>query len=155
MSAGWLPVAAPEVFRQVVDWGLALPHCRALGLQFAAAEQGKATLVLLFKPELVGHPLTRVLHGGVVTSLADTAGALSIYTLLTAPESVVTLDLRIDYLRPAEADQALYCAAECHRLTNSIAFTRAILYQSTPDKPIAHAVATYMRSAVPENRGDS
>lgn len=77
MGSGWLPVAAPEFFQQFAQWGLALPHCRNLGLQLAAAEKGRATLCLPFKQELIGNPLTRVLHGGVVTTLADTAGAIS------------------------------------------------------------------------------
>ncbi len=149
MEPGWQPVTAPEFFEQISRWGLALPHCRALGLQFHAAHLGNATLVLPFKPHWVGNPLTRVLHGGVVTTLADMTGALAIYTLLTEPESVATLDLRIDYLRPGLADQALYCQSECYRLTSQIAFTRSTLYQQDPQKPVAHAVATYMRSAVP------
>lgn len=153
MEPGWLPVAAPAFFEQVVTRGLALPHCHALGLQLQAASHGKITLVLPFKPDWVGNPLTRVLHGGVVTTLADSAGALALYTLLTEPESVATLDLRIDYLRPGLADLPLYCQAECYRLTSQIAFTRSILYQQDPDTPVAHAVATYMRSAAPKGGG--
>lgn len=149
MGSGWLPVAAPEFFQQFAQWGLALPHCRTLGLQLAAAEKGRATLCLPFKPELVGNPHSRVLHGGVVTTLADTAGAVSIYTLLSAPEAVATLDLRLDYLRPGAPDLPLYCQSECYRLTSQIAFTRSSIYQTDPDQPIAHAVATYMRTALP------
>ena len=143
-----LPVVAPELFQAVVQWGLSLPHCEALGLQFNAAERGKATLVLPFKPDLVGDPFARVLHGGVVTSLADTAGALSIFTLLDERESVATLDLRLDYLRPALPDLPLYCQSECYRLTSQIAFTRSNIYQQAHEKPVAHAVATYMRMSL-------
>ncbi|MDR3410542.1 MAG: PaaI family thioesterase [Formivibrio sp.] len=153
MEPGWLPVAAPEFFAQIVKRGLALPHCRALGLQLQAASHGKTTLMLPFKPEWVGNPFTRVLHGGVVTTLADSAGAVSIFTRLCEPESIATLDLRIDYLRPGLADLPLYCQAECYQLTSQIAFTRSTLYQQDPEKPIAHAVATYMRSVVPNGGG--
>lgn len=153
MESGWLPVAAPAFFKRVVTRGLALPHCHALGLQYLSASRGKATLVLPFQPDWIGNPLTRVLHGGVVTTLADSAGALAIYTLLTEPESVATLDLRIDYLCPGLADLPLYCQAECYRLTSQIAFTRSILYQQDTDTPVAHAVATYMRSAAPQGGG--
>lgn len=145
MESGWQAVAAPEFFRQSVAWGLDLPHCRALGLQFVEAQRGFATLCLPFRPELIGDPQTRVLHAGVATTLADSAGALSIYTWLSEPESVATLDLRIDYLRPGAPDLPLYCHSECYRLTGQIAFTRSTLYQSDPEKPVAHAVATYMR----------
>lgn len=154
MEPGWLPVVAPEFFREVVQWGLNLPHCKLLGLEFAAAERSKTTLLLPFKPELVGDPFTRVLHGGVVTTLADTAGALAIFTLLDEREAVATLDLRIDYLRPALSDQPLYCQSECYRLTSQIAFTRSSIYQQAQEKPVAHAVATYMRMAA-SNAGAS
>lgn len=149
MSSGWRPVAAPKFFEQISQWGLALPHCRALGLQFCESSHGQVTLALPFKPEWIGNPQTRILHGGLVTTMADTAGAFAIYTLLTNLESIATLDLRIDYLRPGLADLPLYCQAECYRLTSQIAFTRSILYQQDREAPIAHAVATYMRSALP------
>lgn len=146
MSSDWLPVVAPEFFQQVVNWGISLPHCQALGFKLRAAQRGQVTLELPFKPEFVGNPVTRVLHGGVVTSLADTAGALSIYTELTALEAVATLDLRIDYLRPGVPDQPLFCTSECYRLTNQIAFTRSSVYQQDPAHPIAQVVASYMRT---------
>ncbi len=149
MGSGWQPVAAPELFDQISRWALALPHCRSLGLQLGSATQGKAELVLPFKPELVGNPLTRVLHGGVATTLADMTGAMAVYTMLNEVQSLATLDLRIDYLRPGAPDLALYCQSECYRLTSQIAFTRSTLYQQDPQMPIAHAVATYMRSALP------
>lgn len=146
MSSEWQPVAAPAFFDQVVAWGLALPHCRALGLRLKEARLGHTVLELPFKPELVGDPQTRVLHGGVITSLADSAGAVAIYTHLTSLESVATLDLRIDYLRPGQADQPLFCAAECYRLTQQIAFTRSFVYQNDVTQPLAQVVASYMRT---------
>lgn len=150
MGSGWQPVAAPELFAQIAHWGMGLPHCRTLGLQLASAGLGRAELVLPFKAELVGNPHNRVLHAGVATSLADMSGAMAVFTLLHARESLATLDLRIDYLRPGAPDIDLFCQAECYRLTSQIAFTRSTLYQSDPQTPVAHAVATYMRTALPE-----
>lgn len=149
MASDWLPVVAPDYFQQVVEWGQSLPHCQALGLQLVAAQRGQVTLTLPFKPELVGHFDSQTPHGGVLTSLADTSGAFSIYTLLAEPESVATLDLRLDYLRPSATGATIYCTAICERLTSQIAFTQASLYQDHPDKPLATAVATYMRMSMP------
>ena len=144
------PVAAPGFFQQMVQIALGLPHCAALGLQpHALDEDGKVTLALPFKPELVGDPFSRVLHSGVATTLADMAGAMAIFARFSKRESVATLDLRLDYLRPALPDTPLYCEAECYRLTGQIAFTRGIVYQDDRQKPVAHAVATYMRLPVP------
>ncbi|WP_157670562.1 PaaI family thioesterase [Chitinibacter sp. GC72] len=147
MNSLWLPVANPDFFAQVGPWFMALPHCKKLGLELVAAEKGKVTIKLPFKPELIGNPETRVLHGGVVTSLIDTSSGVALYTLLHVPEAAATLDLRIDYLRPAKPDLPLYCTAECYRLTDSIAFTRATAYQDDPAKPVAHSVATFARTS--------
>ncbi|MBE9610693.1 PaaI family thioesterase [Chitinilyticum piscinae] len=145
----WLPVSDPEFFARVSPWFMAMPHSRTLGLQLLAASRRKVVMGLPFREELIGNPLKRILHGGVVTSLIDTCSAASIYTLLDAVEAVATLDLRIDYLRPASPDATLYCEAECYRLTDNIAFTRATAYQDDPARPIAHGVATFARSPVP------
>lgn len=142
-------LAAPQFFQRMVQIALGLPHCEALGLQFHARNQGEVTLVLPFKPELVGDPFTRALHSGVVTTLADMAGAMAIFARLNERESVATLDLRLDYLRPALPDMPLFCQSTCYRLTKQIAFTRSSVYQTDPANPVAHAVATYMRLSVP------
>ncbi len=149
MESGWQPVAEPELFGKFVAWGLSLPHCRALGLQLESAGLGRVRMVLPFRPELVGDPQSRALHAGVATTLADTSGALAIFTRFAAPESVVTLDLRLDYLSPGRPDLPLYCESECISLTRQIAFVRSTLYQHDLQTPVAHAVATYMRTVLP------
>ncbi|WP_028452425.1 PaaI family thioesterase [Chitinilyticum aquatile] len=145
----WLPVSDPEFFARISPWFMAMPHSRTLGLQLLAASKGKVVLGLPFRDVLIGNPATRILHGGVVTSLIDTCSAASIFTLFDKLEAVATLDLRIDYLRPACPDATLYCEAECYRLTDNIAFTRATAYQDDPGRPVAHGVATFARTPVP------
>lgn len=150
MNGLWLPVEEPVFFDQLQQWFMNLPHCRMLGMEFANAERGRITLKLPFSEQLIGNPDTRVIHGGVVTSLIDTASGTAIYSLLSAPEPVATLDLRIDYLRPARPDLPVYCTAECYRLTDHVAFTRATAYQEDPEKPVAHGVATFARGMEPK-----
>ena len=65
-----------------------------------------------------------------------------------------TLDLRVDYMKPAEPHKSVYGFAECYRLSPSVAFTRAIAYQDSIDEPIAHAVGSFMRIS-PEMVGES
>lgn len=145
MDSLWLPVENPVFFEQLQQWFMQLPHCQTLGIRFASAERGRVTLELPFSEKLIGNPTTRVIHGGVVTSLIDTCSGTVIFSLLDAPEPVATLDLRIDYLRPARPDASLYCMAECYRITEHVAFTRATAYQDDPGKPVAHGVATFAR----------
>ena len=56
-------------------------------------------------------------HGGAVAGLADTAGCFALVGVLAA--AVPTVDLRIDYLRPAVADR-LRATATVRRLGRSV-----------------------------------
>lgn len=150
-----LPVINPDLFDPVATWFTRIPHSQMLGIQFVHGERGRATLMLPYKTELVGNRKTGVLHGGVITSLVDNTSGLSIYSLLEQTEAIATLDLRIDYLRPATPGLPVYCMAECYRLSRQIAFTRATAYQEDNSQPVAYSVGTFMRGAsAPPVRGE-
>ena len=90
----------PEVLRQVMeDFS---PFNRYLGVKFAGSRKGWARLEVPFRPELIGDPMRPALHGGVISALADAAGGAAVWTDLEDERArVSTIDLRIDYLRPA------------------------------------------------------
>jgi uncharacterized protein (TIGR00369 family) len=123
----------------------AQPHMRTLGIGLIRAERGKATLVLPVQPQLISADLDTYLHGGVLTTLVDAASSVSTLCALDAFELCPTLDLRIDHMRSPVQSQPLYVAAECYRVTRSVLFTRASVYQESPDRPVAYAIATFMR----------
>jgi uncharacterized protein (TIGR00369 family) len=84
-----------------------IPFNRFLGIKVAAIEEsGVVHLTLAFRPEFVGDPMRPALHGGVVSTLADVAGGLAVWTGLDDVRSrVATIDLRIDYLRPGRLER--------------------------------------------------
>ena len=98
---------------------------------------------------LVGDPETGVIHGGVVTALLDTCAGVACINSPTKPQSVATLDLRIDYMRPATPRQTLLAHAVCHRETKLITFVRAIAFHEDPAQPVASAIARSWLSAAP------
>jgi acyl-coenzyme A thioesterase PaaI-like protein len=55
---------------------------------------------------------------------------------------MVTIDLRIDYLRPAFRGENVRARCECTKLTKRIAFTRGTAF--VEDKPIAYSAGTFM-----------
>jgi uncharacterized protein (TIGR00369 family) len=75
------------------------PFMRFLGLEIIAAEKGKVEIRLPYREEFLRTDGSDWLHGGVVSALADIAGDYAVITE-TAP-GVPTIDMRVDYLRPA------------------------------------------------------
>jgi uncharacterized protein (TIGR00369 family) len=92
----------------------------------------------------VGNPETGVLAGGPLTALLDGCCGMSVATLLKEPKPFATLDLRIDYVKPATPGQAVIAEAECYRITRSVAFTRAFAHHGDAKDPIAAAAGTFM-----------
>lgn len=137
----------PKMVEAMILQGI--PHCAALGVKVIEVKSTHVTLSLPYNPDLVGDPVNGVLHGGAVTSLIDSVAGMSVFAAIFAAQqklqAIATLDLRIDYLKPAMAQKELYAAAECYKLTRSIAFVRARAYHpDTPDDWVASCVATFM-----------
>ena len=123
-----------------------VPHNKALGFAIVEASFDPSFIVakLPFDERLVGHPDSGLLHGGVVTTLLDSAGGAAVYLKLGGPTPIATLDLRIDYLKPAAGRIAVLARAECLKLTRNIAFVRMSAYHDDASDPIALGTATYM-----------
>jgi uncharacterized protein (TIGR00369 family) len=122
-----------------------LRHCQLLGMSVHSADPQGLILRLPYSPQIVGNPETGVIHGGAITTLMDTTCGISTVCVLPEFEICPTLDLRIDYMRPAEPNKDVYGFAECYRVTENIIFTRGYAYQDNPDEPIAHVVGAFMR----------
>ena len=121
-----------------------IPHNKALGIKVLAVARGLASMRLDWRKELVGNPETGVLAGGPLTALLDGCCGMSVATLLKEPKPFATLDLRIDYVKPATPGQAVIAEAECYRITHSVAFTRAFAHHGDAKDPIAAAAGTFM-----------
>lgn len=147
MSAGYQPVENEVLFELASTVFTKMPHSQALGIEFVEASRGRVVTFLPFSAHLIGNVDTHIVHGGVMTTLIDTTCGLTVFSLLQEPEQVVTLDLRIDYLRAAAPGSSTYCVAECYHLTRHIAFLRATTYQDKAQTiPVAHGVSTFMRT---------
>ncbi|EIK94955.1 hypothetical protein PMM47T1_19591 [Pseudomonas sp. M47T1] len=123
----------------------ALPHCQIIGLSVTAIDEKGVTLMLPYSPAIVGNPQTGVIHGGAVTTLMDTTCGIATLCVLPSFEVCPTLDLRIDYIHPAQAHKAIHGYAECYRVTRDVIFTRGFAYQDSAEQPIAQVVGTFMR----------
>jgi uncharacterized protein (TIGR00369 family) len=92
-----------------------VPFNRYLGMRGESASEGRCVLVLPVRGELVGDPRRPAIHGGVLSTLIDTAGGGAAGSALGDDETVSTVDLRIDYLEPAGLSGDLRAEAELVR----------------------------------------
>lgn len=123
-----------------------VPHNRALGLELVELADARARFRLPWAPKLVGDPRTGVLHGGAITSMMDACCGAAVFMALDEPKPIATLDLRIDYLRPATPKEPVNAHAHCYKVTRNVAFVRGVAYHASEDDPIASATGTFMLS---------
>jgi len=120
---------------------------RASGLRIDRAERGEAWSSLPYQSVFVGDIESGVVHGGVVTAMLDESCGMAVQLALDGGRSLATLDLRIDYQRPAKPGLDIKAHSVCYHVTRSIAFVRAIAYQETEQDPVATAAACFMIGA--------
>ena len=121
-----------------------VPLNAALGLTVVDFDLGVAVVRLPYRAELVGNPVTGVLHGGAVTALMDATCGLAVFMKMEAPTRIATLDLRIDYLKPATPPKDVLARAECYKLGRQVAFVRATAYHDDLGDAIASAAGTFV-----------
>lgn len=123
---------------------LAIPHCQELGLKIMSLEPGKSTIALEYQDRLAANTETGVVHGGVISTLLDTVSGLCTMAAISETTPIATLDLRIDYLKPAKPGETIYGEAHCFKLTGSVAFVRGVAHHGDDSDPIAHSMGTFM-----------
>ncbi len=132
-KGGSSPRAWPRAFRMPWRWAS----------EFVSMQDGVGTLRVPWREDLVGDPDTGVIAGGVVTALLDHVCGLAVQAGRETPTPTATLDLRIDYLRPAKPRSGVTAEARAYKITHSIAFVRASAYDDDPDDPVATVQAAF------------
>lgn len=122
-------------------------HNGLVGLDYVAHGEGWAELALPYRAELASDSSTGILASGPVFTLMDMVTSMSIWLKTGKFQPQATLDMRVDYLRPARPGHAVHGRGECYHVTRSIAFIRGQAHDGDPSKPIAHVAGTYFFTA--------
>lgn len=120
-------------------------HGGFLGMDYEGHGTDWVEVGLNWRADLVGDPETGVLASAVVISLLDNATSMSIWTKLGEFRPQVTMDLRLDYLRPSPKGARVFGRGICYHLTHSIGFVRGIAHNGDINEPLAHASGTFIR----------
>ena len=119
-------------------------HGSRLGIGYHAHGPDWVELALPYDPAQVGDPDRGVIASGPILSMMDMATSLATWLRLGGFRPHATLDLRVDYLRPATPGRTVIGRGECYRITRSIAFVRGQAHDGDPGDPLAHVAGTFM-----------
>jgi uncharacterized protein (TIGR00369 family) len=120
-----------------------IPFHQHLGLRCGRIRAGAVTVELPPRAEHVGDPWRPALHGGVVATLIDVAGGLAVFSQVGREDRVSTVDLRVDYLLPAETGRPLFADARLLRAGGRSCMAEVNVHHGDPNKPVARGAAVF------------
>jgi uncharacterized protein (TIGR00369 family) len=113
-----------------------IPFNRVIGLRIESLTAEGVSAQIAMRPELIGHFTHQRLHGGVISATLDAVAGLAVMAAIGARHldeaidarlarfgKLGTIDLRIDYLRPATGSH-FSARAQVLRLGSRLASTR-------------------------------
>ncbi len=123
---------------------------RALGLitemdlQIERSGLDGVQLRMPYNPEFCVDEEGTMLHGGILTALLDSAFGLANFLAVEDLESMATLDLRVEYLGPAQSRADILVFTECYRQTRHVVFNSGrIWFDKDGESEVARAMGTF------------
>ena len=119
-------------------------HSGALGIDYIGHGDDWAELSLPYDERLVGMQESGIIASGPIVSLMDMATSLAIWIRLGEFRHQATLDLRVDYLRPATPGNTIIGRGICYGITRSVGFVRGLAHDGDPENLVANVTGTFM-----------
>lgn len=120
-----------------------IPFNKYIGLELKELKDGFASATIQFKPELVGDVRIQAVHGGVISASMDAVGGIAAITTLNSFEDkIVTVDMRVDYIRSAR-NTDLIIEANIVRSGNKIITTNMQVFAANDHILVAEGRGVY------------
>ena len=126
----------------------------AAGFEFVTAEKGRGRMRVSWRADLVDQAETEALAPGLITALLDHCCGMAIPSDSgVSMPMTATLDLRIDFLRPAAPRCGVIAEAYCYHKADGLAFVRAEAWDQDQADPIATVQATFVMTGASPGSG--
>ncbi|MEO6463070.1 MAG: PaaI family thioesterase [Candidatus Eisenbacteria bacterium] len=135
-----LPPMTPEEVERVRERAMAVPISSALGLQLLGLNRGVCKMMMTRDPKFDG--IFDSLHGGFLMTLADSAAAFALLTVIPADEVITTTEMNIRFLAPVH--ERVTVTARVLKAGRTLCPIVAELHDED-GRLVAHAGMTYMR----------
>jgi uncharacterized protein (TIGR00369 family) len=115
-----------------------------IGATLKHVEPGAVDINLPFREDLTQQ--NGFIHAGIITTVADSACGYAAYTLMPAGSEVLSVEFKVNLLRPAEAE-VFVAEARVLKAGKTLTVTRCDVYGKTGEvvKLIATMLATMIR----------
>ena len=153
MSDTFLPPHIEAILKKLFEEEIAFQ--KLMGVRIVSFDPRQPRMRFDMKPELIGHPMRKVLHGGVIASVLDAIAGFAVLLAMMEkhqdepPEAqlarfmkIGTIDLRIDFIRPGKG-ACFIASATVMRAGGKIASVRMEL-ENEAGETIAAGAAAFM-----------
>lgn len=122
-------------------------HAVALGIEYVSHGGDWCELALPYDRRLISDLATGLLASGPIVSILDSAAGVAVWLKLGVFQPIVTLDMRVDYLRPARQGLRVHGRCRCYRLTRRVAFVEGAAHDGDADDPVARVAGSFLLDA--------
>jgi acyl-CoA thioesterase len=135
----WRLMGKEKYLAQVKDLVNRSPYYQLLGIEIVKMRKGVSTLRMRFRKELT-HALG-MMHGGAIASLADSAVAMALITLVDPSDRITTIEFKVNFVAPVEEGKLTAQAKILHRGGKTAVGDVEVLNQK--GDLVAKVIATY------------
>jgi uncharacterized protein (TIGR00369 family) len=115
------------------------PYHRLLGIEATEIREGESRIQMLFKQELT-HPYG-IVHGGAIASLADSAVAMALISLVEPKDRITTIEFKINFFVPVSKGELKAHAKIIHKGSKTAVGDVEVINEG--GKLVAKVIATY------------